>query len=173
MTIQDERRNNMKKKGDIIIRPPRPGEWGWIIQVHGQYYAKKFGWDCEFECIVAKIIVEYISSEDTDKQACFIADYNDKPVGCILLMKKNDLEGKLRVLLVSEDARGKGIGGILVESLLEKAKAIGYERLSLWTTDNQKAARILYKKVGFSLVSQTPNSTFAKGSSDEFWQMEI
>ncbi len=163
----------MKKKGNIIIRSPRPGELGWIIQIHGQYYAKKFGWYGEFECIVAKIIVEYLSSEDTDKQACFIADYNDKPVGCVILMKNNDFEGKLRVLLVSEDARGKGIGGLLIEALMEKAKAIGYKRLSLWTTENQEAARTLYKKVGFSLVSQTPNSTFARGSSDEFWQMEI
>jgi len=88
-------------------------------------------------------------------------------------MNNNNYEGKLRVLLVSEDVRGKGIGELLIDALLEKAKAIGYKRLSLWTTDNQEVARSLYKKLGFSLISETPNSSFAIGSSDEFWQMEI
>ena len=163
----------MKTKGDITIRPPRPGELGWIIQVHGQYYAEKFGRHDEFECIVARIIVEYLSCKETNKQACFIADYDGKPVGCVILMRNNDLEGKLRVLFVSEDARGKGVGGLLVESLLKTARAIGYETLCLWTTNNQEAARALYRKVGFSLVSSTKNTTFAKGSHDELWQMRI
>ncbi len=163
----------MNTNGDVIIRPARPGEYGWIVQVHGQYYAEKFGWYGEFECIVAQIIVDYLRSEEPDKQACFIAEYNSHPVGCIVLMKTNDLEGKLRVLFVSESVRGKGIGRLLVKSLVEQARLIGYKRLSLWTTDNQKAARALYEKVGFSLVSQTPNTTFAKGSNDEFWKMEL
>ena len=163
----------MKKNEDITIRPPRPGEFGWIIQEHGQYYAEKYGWLDEFECIVAKIIVEYLSSGDRDKQACFIAEYGSKPVGCIILMKNTELEGKLRVLFVSEKVRGKGIGGLLVASLLEKAKTIGYERITLWTTDTQKAARSLYEEIGFSLVSKTPNNSFAKGSFDEFWEMQI
>ncbi len=163
----------MMKNDNVIIRSPLPGEFGWIIQVHGQYYAKKFEWYGEFECIVAQIIVEYLNSKDQHKQACFIAEYNHKPVGCVILMKNNNYEGKLRVLFVSEEARGKGIGRLLIDALLEKAKAIGYKRLSLWTTDNQEVARSLYKKLGFSLISETPNSSFAMGSSDELWQMEI
>jgi hypothetical protein len=41
-----------------------------------------------------------------------------------------------------------------------------YQTLSLWTTDKQKEARELYKRVGFSLVSQSPNYSFAKGLYD-------
>jgi N-acetylglutamate synthase-like GNAT family acetyltransferase len=163
----------MKKNGDIIIRPAQPGEYGWIIQVHGQYYAEKHGWYDEFECIVAQVIVEYLSSEEPDKQACFIAEYKGNPVGCIILMKNNDIEGKLRVLFVSENVREKGIGCLLVKSLVEQARLLGYKRLSLWTSDNQKVARVLYEKVGFSLVSETPNTTFAKDSNDEYWEMEL
>jgi len=65
----------MKKNGNVIIRSPLPGEFGWIIQVHGQYYAKKFGWYGEFECIVAKIIVEYLSSKEQEITNQLAASY--------------------------------------------------------------------------------------------------
>jgi len=163
----------MDSEDGIIIRSPLPGELGWIIQMHSQHCAEKFGWQGEFECVVAKIMVEYLSSKDPDKQACFIAEMNGKPVGCIMLMRKNDTEGKMRVMYVSEDARRKGVGTLLAKALLEKAKSIGYKTLGLLTTDKQIAARKLYKKIGFSLVSSTPNTTFAKDSTDELWQMEL
>jgi len=163
----------MEKEGNVVIRSPLPGDLGWIIQVHGQYYAEHFGWLGEFECIVAKIVVDYLGAKDSDRQACFIAEVNGQRVGCIMLMENTDTEGKLRVMFVAEDARGKGIGGLLIESVLKKAKTIGYRTLSLWTTNKQKAARELYKKIGFSLISSTPNITFAKDSYDELWRMTI
>ncbi len=163
----------MEKEGNVVIRSPLPGDLGWIIQVHGQYYAEHFGWFGEFECIVAKIVVDYLGAKDSDRQACFIAEVNGQRVGCIMLMENTDTEGKLRVMFVAEDARGKGIGGLLIESVLKKAKTIGYRTLSLWTTNKQKAARELYKKIGLSLISSTPNITFAKDSYDELWRMTI
>ncbi len=163
----------MKPKDNIFIRDPLPGELGWIVQIHGQYYAQTFGWLEEFECIVAKIIVEYLNSVQRDKQACFIAELRGKPVGCIMLMGDNRTEGKLRVMFVSEEVRGKGVATLLIKSVLEKAKIIGYKSLILWTTNKQQAARKLYKKFGFSLISSTPNTTFAKGSNDELWQLKM
>jgi GNAT superfamily N-acetyltransferase len=161
----------MATENEIIIRSPMPGELGWIIQVHGQYYAETFGWYGEFECIVAKIVVDYLSSESRDRQACFIAELNGQRVCCIMLTESSRSEGKLRVMFVSADARGKGIGSLLIKTALHKAAAAGYEGLSLWTTNNQKTARELYKKFGFAMVSSSPNTTFAKGSNDEHWSM--
>jgi GNAT superfamily N-acetyltransferase len=163
----------METNNKIIIRTPLPGELGWIIQVHGQYYAKMFGWLDEFECIVSKIIVDYFNCEQHDRQACFIAELDGKPVGCIMLMSGREMEGKLRVMFVSEEARGNGIGRLLIQSVFEKAKSIGYKSISLWTTDKQRTARELYKKHGFSLISATPNETFAKGSNDELWKADL
>jgi len=163
----------MTTEDEIIIRSPLPGELGWIIQVHGQYYAEKNGWYGEFECIVAKIVVDYLSAGSCDRQSCFIAELNGQRVGCIMLTESSHSEGKLRVMFVSADARGKGIGTLLIKAVLNKAETIGYKTLSLWTTNNQIAARELYKKIGFTMVSVNPNTTFAKGSNDEQWRMKI
>ena len=163
----------MPNQDGILIRSPLPGDYGWIIQVHGQYYADKFGWYEEFECIVAKIMVEYLLNFTSEKQACFIATLNCKPVGCVMLMEKTHNEGKVRVMFVSESVRGKGVGALLIAALIKKAKEIGFSTLSLWTTNNQIVARALYKKIGFSMVSENPNTTFAKGSFDEEWKLKI
>ena len=163
----------MTTEDEIIIRSPLPGEFGWIIQIHGQYYAETNGWYGEFECIVAKIVVDYLSVEFCDRQACFIAELNGQRVGCIMLTETSHFEGKLRVMFVSPDARGKGIGTLLINAVLNKAQTIGYKTLSLWTTNNQIAARELYKKIGFTMVSAKPNTTFAKGLYDEKWRLKI
>ena len=163
----------MIDKSDIIIRTPLPGDYGWIIQVHGQYYANKFGWLEQFECVVARIIVDYLNSIASQKQACYIAEINGQPVGCIMLTESTQDEGKVRVMFVSESVRGRGVGTLLINTLLNNAKNVGYKTLSLWTTNNQIEARELYKKLGFSLISKSPNTTFAKGSYDEAWEMII
>ena len=163
----------MTTEDEIIIRSPLPGELGWIVQVHGEYYAETNGWYGEFECIVAKIVVDYLSVEPCERQACFIAELNGQRVGCIMLTAGSYSEGKLRVMFVSPEARGKGIGTLLIKAVLDKARTIGYKTISLWTTNTQIAARELYKKIGFAIVSVNPNTTFAKGSNDEQWRMKI
>ena len=163
----------MLEKNEIIVRQPLPGEYGWIVQVHGEYYARKFGWKEEFECIVSAIIFEYLKSTSTKKQNCFIAEFNHKPIGCAMLMESTPNMGKLRVLYVAESMRGRGVGATLINAIIKQAKEFGYKELSLWTTDNQIEARNLYKKIGFIKESESPNVTFAKGSCDEEWKMKI
>ena len=158
---------------DIIIRTPQPGEYGWIAYVHGQFYAEKFGWGEDFERIVANIMAEYLNIVPSQRQACFVAEREGRPVGCIMLMEKSESEGKLRILYVSERERGRGVATRLVNTLMDKAREIGYSVISLRTTNNQIEARQLYKKFGFKKISSIPNTSFAKGSFDEEWRLEL
>ena len=165
--------NMMKTEDKIVVRAPLPGELGWIVQVHGQYYAMKFGWLEEFEAIVAEIVLEYLKSSQHEAQACFIAELGGKPVGCIMLTNSTGTEGQLRVMFVSEEVRGKGVGTLLINAVLTKSEELGHKSLVLWTTDKQKGARELYKKFGFSMISSTQNETFAKDANNELWRLEM
>jgi len=38
-----------------ILRGPRPGDMGWVVQSHGSLYASEFGFDSSFEGLVAEV----------------------------------------------------------------------------------------------------------------------
>ena len=56
-------------------------------------------------------------------------------------------------LAVSREMRGKGIGTLLIKSIIEFAASNGYKLVKLEVTDTNKRAKKLYKKMGFKEVN--------------------
>jgi GNAT superfamily N-acetyltransferase len=81
--------------------------------------------------------------------------------------------GKLRLLLVEEQARGYGLGSRLVDECHGFARAAGYRKMRLWTTDQQHAARQIYRSKGYVLVAEEPVHAFGKDMVNETWEMDL
>ncbi|MFI9379733.1 GNAT family N-acetyltransferase [Kutzneria sp. NPDC052558] len=142
---------------DVLIRPTgRPGDLGWIVQAHGEVYAAEYGWDTDFERLVAEIV----GGINPKRDACWIAELDGRRVGCVLCVAGDDGEAVLRILLVHPDGRGHGLGGRLVDTCLEHARAQGFRGVRLWTNDCLDAARRLYLARGFTLVDEKPHRSF-------------
>jgi DNA-binding MarR family transcriptional regulator/GNAT superfamily N-acetyltransferase len=159
--------------GGYLLRPPRPGEFGWIIHRQGVLYAEEYGWNEEFEGAVAGIVGDFIRDFDPKRERCWIAERDGAAVGSVFLVRKTATIAKLRLLYVESSARGLGIGGRLVAECVRFARAAGYRRMTLWTQQNLTAARAIYRKAGFRLVKEEPNRSFGHDLVSETWELDL
>src|SRR5215472_16681247 len=53
----------------MVLRPPAPGDLGWVLARHGAVYAEEFGWNTDFETWVAAIVADYLRDRDPARQA--------------------------------------------------------------------------------------------------------
>ncbi|GLH97847.1 bifunctional helix-turn-helix transcriptional regulator/GNAT family N-acetyltransferase [Phytohabitans aurantiacus] len=157
----------------VVLRPPTPGDLGWIVQRHGAIYAREFGWDASFEALVARIVADYAADHDPRREAVWIAEVDGAPAGCVMCVRRDDKTAQLRLLLVEPSARGMGVGGRLVEECLRFAKRTGYERIMLWTYDATKDAHRIYERAGFTLDEQREATAFGFKMVDEIWSRDL
>ncbi|WP_225826249.1 GNAT family N-acetyltransferase [Streptomyces naphthomycinicus] len=157
-----------------IRRADRPGDLGWMVMAHGELYDQQFGWNTEFEALVAKIVGDYATTRSEAREAAWIAEVDGERAGCVMLVA-DDQPGvaKLRVLLVTPSARGLGMGTRLVEEALAFARAAGYQRVTLWTTDNLASARRIYQHFGFTLTDEKPTRGFGHDLVGQTWSLDL
>ncbi|TYO63428.1 MarR family transcriptional regulator [Bradyrhizobium hipponense] len=156
-----------------ILRDPRPGDMGWVVQSHGALYASEYGFNSGFEALVAEIVAKYMTSYDASRERCWIADIEGRPVGSVFLVKASDDVAKLRLLLLDPAARGQGLGQRLVAECVTFARACGYRRMTLWTQSILVAARHIYEGAGFKLVATEPHRSFGQNLIGETWERDL
>src|SRR5262245_3181559 len=53
-----------EQKVPYIIRPHQPGDMGWVTYRHGVLYNQEYGWDEDFEALVAEITAKFVKNFD-------------------------------------------------------------------------------------------------------------
>jgi DNA-binding MarR family transcriptional regulator/GNAT superfamily N-acetyltransferase len=161
------------RTSEVALRAPAPGDLGWVVQRHGELYAEEYGWNEDFERLVARIVGEFAAADPGPRRRGWIATLDGRRAGCVFLMPEQEGVGRLRLLLVEPWARGHGLGGLLVDTCVQAARRAGCRTLTLWTNDVLTAARRLYERAGFRLVDTERHRSFGKALTSQTWDLDL
>lgn len=156
-----------------ILRPPQPGDMGWVINRHGVIYTEEYGWDEQLEAQAAAFVAKFIQHYDPKRERCWIAEKDGENVGSVFLVKKTNTVAKLRLFLVVPQARGHGIGTRLVNECVRFARQTGYKKIVLSTNSLLVAARHIYEQAGFRLTESEPVHSFGHDLIGETWELQV
>jgi DNA-binding MarR family transcriptional regulator/GNAT superfamily N-acetyltransferase len=164
---------SQERDAAVTLRQHQPGDMGWIVHKHGLLYAQEYGWNEQFEALVAEICGKFLRSFDPSGERCWIAERDGAPVGCVMLVRRSRTVAKLRLLLVDPSQRGRGVGERLVDECLQFAREAGYRKIVLWTQSILTGARRIYEAKGFRLASSQPHESFGAKLIAETWELDL
>ena len=114
-------------------------------------YAKSLGFSLcfqDFDKELAGLPGEYAPP---DGRLILALDDTDA-IGCIALRKLDEGICEMKRLYVKPSGRGKGLGKLLVQTVIDEAVKIGYKKMRLDTVPKMKEAIDLYLKIGFKEI---------------------
>ena len=157
----------------VVLRAHHPGDMGWIIEGQARLYAEEYGWNQEFEALVAEVGARFLRRFDPEREHCWIAEADGQRVGSVTLVAKSRTVAQLRMLFVAREARGLGIGRKLTDECLGFARRAGYRKIILWTNDCLHSARRIYQAAGFRLTKSEAHHSFGHDLVGQYWERRL
>ena len=106
-----------------------------------------------------RAVTSVLDKLDQQEAERIVAEHEDEVVGSVLLYPPTERDSygrgqetshpELRLLAVSPEARGLGVGRALVDTCIRRARDSGAKKLGLHTSDYMEVATKLYLKTGF------------------------
>jgi len=79
-----------RARGRVTIRTHRPGDIGWAIERHGRLYTDEYGWNEEFEALVATLFADFATRHDPARERMWIAEVDGVRAGCVFVVRNAD-----------------------------------------------------------------------------------
>lgn len=159
--------------GTAILRDPRPGDLGWVVMQHGEIYSREYRFTDQFEAMVADIAARYLKNFKPDWEKGWIAEIEGERVRAVFVVRRSATVAQLRLLIVTPQARGHGLGARLTNECIAFARGKGYRKLVLWTNGHLDAARAIYQSRGFKRIKSEPFQAYGQDLVGENWELKL
>lgn len=123
------------------IRPLREADLGQVMEIEGASFSTPWR-ESTFRGLMRRL--------DTD---LFVADDGERVLGYAACWTVVD-QSELGNVAVAEEGRGRGIGGALVDAVVERVRARGAQEIFLEVRESNAAAKSVYHARGFVVVAR-------------------
>ena len=106
----------------------------------------------------------------TNDGGLFIAYLNEAPIGIVGLRRFSEADAEVKRMFVRDEAKGKGVGKLLLQKCIGIAKALHYRSIKLDTGAFMKAAIHLYISHGFAEI---PAYRFNPHESAKYYELNL
>lgn len=159
--------------GEITLHRFGPEDRDWLVAQHRDHYAAEEGFDETFGVLVAQIADDFLKSHDPACEAGWIAWRDGVRLGSVFCVRLDEEAAKLRLFLLTAEARGTGLGRRMLLHNMDFARKAGYRRMQLWTHESHRAAGALYAKTGWTLGVSKPVLSFGKPNVEQTWSITL
>lgn len=150
-----------------------PGDVGYIIHLHGTIYGKEYNFSTDFEKYVIKTFYDFLEKYSPENDRIWMAQYNNKIVGCVAIVHQSNEEAQLRWFLLDPAFRGLGIGKRLLTDAVDFCKEKKFKNVFLLTTNMQDKALQMYKMMGFELTKSEQVQEWGKTFYEERYDLRL
>lgn len=174
LTVKTLLSDSKPVRSDISYRHEiKLGDIGYIIYLHGFLYGNEFNFTSDFEKYVIKTFYNFLENYSPEKDRIWMAEYNNKIVGCIAIQNQSETEAQLRWFLLDPAFRGLGIGKRLLMDAVDFCKNKKLKNVFLLTTNLQDKALQMYKLAGFELTEATEAQEWGQTFNIERYDLKI
>lgn len=144
---------------DVSIRTYKPGDPSLVCYFYYKLYEQQYQFNGSVEAYFIRGMAELFDNPEGNQ--LWVAEKENKIVGCIAIIKKEEHNAQLRWFGVDMAIQGMGIGDKLLQTAIHFCDENNYTDVILWTIDILKPARHLYGKYGFAKTETKPNTEWA------------
>jgi GNAT superfamily N-acetyltransferase len=145
-----------------------------LVRVNGEVFEPEYALSPAFAGDMAVRLAELRRSGwPGEREGMWMAELDGHVVGGITLRDLGGGLARLGHLALQPEARGSGAGRRLVESVLDAARAAGYERVELLTFSALTEARELYRRTGFEMTSSEHVVRWGREMDWERWELAL
>jgi len=115
-------------------------------------YARSLDFDLSFQGFAVELAG--LPGDYAPPAGCLLLAMEEgETMGCVALRKIGEGICEMKRLFIGPEQRGKGIGLLLAEAVIQEAKRLGYDQMRLDTVPSMTSAISLYRSLGFREIS--------------------
>lgn len=173
-TVRNLLTENKITREDITYRHNiTPGDIGYIIYLHGFIYGNESNFSTDFEKYVIKTFYDFLEKYSPENDRIWMAEYNNKIVGCVAIVHQPNEEAQLRWFLLDPAFRGLGIGKKLLTDTVDFCREKKFKNVFLLTTSLQDKALQMYKMMGFEVTKSEEVHEWGKTFYEERYDLRL